>query len=327
MLFDVETGRLDWMPVNPREKIQIGHYYLMKRDNLAALKWYEDAREELGPLARPTIQEFAGALRNQSALTLFHSICLRRLGRDDESLQMLTEFHEMFLPELPKDDAPLPGFAWNAAMLRRALQPDGLWAALLRDFYIAEACLSLNSPEEAQYYLEQPGEQVDSDSKRLSKAIVLSQLLLLQSRYDEYAEFVTQTLLPAAIDELTAMPTGTEQPFDWIQSDNPRSLIVFSAGLAMLPMFSAEFLDELDRDQIETLSAEWEVPRGRSDQPVCHLAIDLFLKSAYSSLKNPELQEAASARLKSNRALGQVLNRSDISELIAGLRQLQGQAK
>ena len=327
VLFDVETGRLDWMPVNPREKIQIGHYYLMKRDNLAALKWYEAAREELGPLARPTIQEFAGALRNQSALTLFHSICLRRLGRDDESLQMLTEFHEMFLPELPKDDAPLPGFAWNAAMLRRALQPDGLWAALLRDFYIAEACLSLNSPEEAQYYLEQPGEQVDSNSKRLSNAIVLSQLLLLQSRYDEYAEFVTQTLLPAAIDELTAMPTGTEQPFDWIQSDNPRSLIVFSAGLAMLPMFSAEFLDELDRDQIKTLSAEWEVLRGRSDQPVCHLPIDLFLKSAYSSLKNPELQEDATGRVKSNRVLGQVLNSSDITELIVGLRQLQGQAK
>lgn len=327
VLFDVETGRLDWMPVNPREKIQIGHYYLMKRDNLAALKWYEDAREELGPLARPTIQEFAGALRNQSALTLFQSICLRRLGRDDESLQMLTEFHDMFLPELPKDDATLSEFAWNAAMLRRAVHPDGLWAALLRDFYIAEACLSLNSPEEAQYYLEQTGQQVDTNSKRLSNAIVLSQLLLLQSRYDEYAEFVTQTLLPAAIDELTAMPMGTEQPFDWIQSDNPRSLIVFSAGLAMLPMFSAEFLDELDRDQIETLSAEWEVLRGRSVQPVCHLAIDLFQKSACSRLKNAELQEAVSARLKSNRALGQVLNRSDISELIAGLRQLQGQAK
>lgn len=325
--FDVETGRLDWMPVNPREKIQIGHYYLMQKDNLAALKWYQEAREELGPLTRPTIQEFAGTLRNQSALTLFQSICLRRLGRDDESLKLLAEFHEMFLPELPKDDAALSEPTWNAAMLRRAVQPDGLWAALLRDCYIAEACLSLNSPEESQYYLEQSGQKADSNAKRLSNAIVVSQLLLLQTRYGEYTEFVTQTLLPAVIDELAAVPNGTEQPFDWIQSDNPRSLVVFSAGLAMLPMFSEEFLEELDRDQIETLSAEWEVLRDRSDQPVCHLATDLFLKSAYARLKNAELQDDASGRLKSNRVLGQVLNRSDISELIAGLRQLQGQAK
>lgn len=325
--FDVETGRLDWMPVNPREKIQIGHYYLMQRDNLAALKWYQEAREELKPLTRPTIQEFAGALRNQSALTLFQSICLRRLGRNDESLQMLTEFHKMFLPELPQDDATLPGFAGDAAVLSRAVQPDGLWAALLRDFYIAEACLSLNSPEEAQHYLEQPEQQTNSSAKQLSHAIVLSQIILLRSRYHEYAEFVTQTLLPAVIDELTAMPEGIEQPFDWIQSDNPRSLIVFSAGLAMLPMFSAEFLEELDRDQVETLSAEWKILRGRSDLPICHLATDLFLQSAYARLKNAALEEDASTRLKSNRVFGQVLNSSEISELIAGLRELQGQAK
>jgi hypothetical protein len=299
----------------------------MQKDNLAALKWYQEAREELEPLTRPTIQEFAGALRNQSALTLFQSICLRRLGRNDESLQMLTEFHEMFLPELPQDDAAIPRFAWDAAALRRAVQPDGLWAALLRDFYIAEACLSLNSPEEAQHFFEQPGQQADSSAKRLSNAIVLSQLLLLQSRYQEYAEFVTRTLLPAVIDELATMPKGTEQPSDWIASDNPRSLIVFSAGLAMLPMFSAEFLEELDRDQIETLSAEWEIQRGRSDLPVCHLATDLFLKSAYARLENAELKEDASARVKSNPVLGQVLESSDLSELIAEIRELQGQAK
>jgi hypothetical protein len=95
----------------------------------------------------------------------------------------------------------------------------------------------------------------------------------------------------------------------------------------MLPMFSGEFLEELDRDQIETLSAEWEILRGRSDLPVCHLATDLFLKSAYARLENAELVEDASARLKSNRVIREVLNRSDISELIARLRELQGQAK
>lgn len=323
---DVETRRLDWMPVNPREKVQIGHYYLMHGDNLAALKWYEEARAELPPWTRPTIQDFAGSLRNQSALTLFQAICLKRLDRNVESVQMLAEFHEKFLPDLPADDATLPGFVWDAAVLRRAVQPDGLWAALLRDFYIAEACLSLNSPEEAQHYLEQPGQQTDSSVTRLSNAIVLSQLLLLQSRYDYYADFVTRTLLPAVIDELAGMPKGAEQPFDWIQSENPRSLIVFSAGLAMLPMFSAEFLEELDRDQIETLSPEWVKLRGRSELPVCHLATDLFLRSASVRLKNAELQKTATTLLKSNPVRGRVLN-SDVDELITGIRSLQGQAK
>src|SRR5439155_12520866 len=61
-VFDLKTGQLAWMPVNAQEKVQVGHYYLLKRDYAQALRWYQDAERELPPPAPVAVRDFMGYL-------------------------------------------------------------------------------------------------------------------------------------------------------------------------------------------------------------------------------------------------------------------------
>src|SRR5207237_4219873 len=48
-VFDVKTGKIGWMTVSPQEKVQVGHYHLLKRDYAEAWRWYEEAVREMPP--------------------------------------------------------------------------------------------------------------------------------------------------------------------------------------------------------------------------------------------------------------------------------------
>src|SRR5262249_52313473 len=52
-VFDVKTGKISWMTVNPNGKVQVGHYHLLKRDYAAAWRWYAEAEREMPKPKQP----------------------------------------------------------------------------------------------------------------------------------------------------------------------------------------------------------------------------------------------------------------------------------
>src|SRR5204862_532274 len=62
-IFDPTTRRISWMTVNPQEKVQVGHYHLLKRDYAEAWRWYAEAEREAPP-AEMNVEQFQEAQRN-----------------------------------------------------------------------------------------------------------------------------------------------------------------------------------------------------------------------------------------------------------------------
>ena len=84
---------------------------------------------------------------------------------------------------------------------------------LLQDLYIAEVLLSLDASEDARDYFRSvlaPG-SAETDTARLSAAVVLSQVLLLEGKHDEYAELATETLAPLLLKRHRSRP-GSHRP-------------------------------------------------------------------------------------------------------------------
>src|SRR5262249_41642390 len=77
--FDLKTGQLGWLPVNAQEKIQIGHYYLLKRDYAQAWCRYQEAERELplpAPVAARDFMDYLRALQGPRDFSFFQYHCL-----------------------------------------------------------------------------------------------------------------------------------------------------------------------------------------------------------------------------------------------------------
>ena len=155
-IVDVDTGRIDWMAVNPWEEWQVGHYHLLKRDYVEAWRRYERAGEARAASdSATTAVDFFGRLRSPREIGPFEYVCLRKLGRDDEAVERLAEFRRRFPPDLSQVSARTADTGHGqtqpiVAQLLEILSPDGPTASLLQDLYIAESCLSVDAPEEAE---------------------------------------------------------------------------------------------------------------------------------------------------------------------------------
>ena len=63
----------------PREKVQIGHYYLIQKDYAEARRWYDQATADFAaqkPDENPPQEEFL----NPQRFEFFHFYCLEQLG-------------------------------------------------------------------------------------------------------------------------------------------------------------------------------------------------------------------------------------------------------
>ena len=45
LVFDPNGGKLDWLAIDARVQIQVGHYYMLKREHQTAWQWYEKANK------------------------------------------------------------------------------------------------------------------------------------------------------------------------------------------------------------------------------------------------------------------------------------------
>jgi hypothetical protein len=313
LVLDPATGERSWKAIDAREKTQIGHFHLMRREYDEAWHWYEQAAPGEPAVQDRSSQQFVARFARGRDSLFFQGYCLDKMGQREKARQQRRLFEENFLPDLP---AP--------PKARDAAQPDPFGAAGLqptreqllhwRDLYIAEAYLSLDAIEDGERFFREHLRTACSDVDRLSKALVLTQFLLLRNKNEEYAELATDTVLPLLLQ--TWKPRTQPLPGqDWANL-----ILAYSDGLSLVPLFTPEFLDGLSEKQVRDFLPRWEKLRPRADDDVKRLGIDLFLEAAARRLARKELQEEEAHRIAANPAGKEILGDEGIKGLIASVR-------
>ncbi len=318
-ILDVESGEMQWMTVNPQEKVQVGHYLQIKGDFDEALKWYEQATEELPPAQAPEINESIESFTGPRNFSFFHYYCLHKLGRDDEAAEKLAEFEQTFLPKMPQaGDQPVTDGQGEATLVRRqmeVLNPQGSIPQLLRGLYQSEVFLSLDAAAEGERFFNQALEAADDDAKKLVHATLLAQLLLLQQHHSDYADFATHTLAPLLLSQVNFDAYTTVESLDAVDQ-----LASHLAILSMLPMFAGDFVDALPDDKVAELLPQWERLREKADHDAAKLGCDLFLLQAYRRLGRESESAAAKRSIASNPLRTRLLPEGGIDQLFREFR-------
>ncbi len=313
-LFDARTGKLSWLAVSPLEEVQIGHYNQIKRDYAEAWRRYETALAAgalsgSGPESEPkSAAEWIDRLFNPRGIAVFQFLCVTKLGRPDEARAKLASFRESYPPRQPSGPAadanrPADGtqFPLDQPWFRDVIRPDGLGVRLLQDLYIAQVLLSLDASENAREYFRSvvAAGSTETDTARLSAAVVLSQVLLLKRQHDEYVELSTHTVAPLLLKLRRARPA---QPAPGTP-DLARDLPDIVCGLALLPLTSRTFLSKLPKGGLEGLAAQCEALRGQAGDDLGRLAVDLVLEASYRQLGQQPGRLQAVERIEHNPAL------------------------
>ena len=315
-IFDVNTGEIDWLIVNPQERAQVGHYHLLRKNYDEALNYYEQAAAEL-PAAAPEAEESLLPFVDQRNFAFFHYYCLQKLGRDEEAAAKLAEFERTFLP-LP---ALLPEDATaeqrqRAGELNRILDSQTAIPYLLRHLYVAEVFLSLDAAADAEQFFHSALETAPHEHAKLAAAIVLSQMLLVQQKNAEYADFATTTLAPLVSRTFLfdAYKTGIDHQ---AILQLPEHLSI----AALLPMFSSAFIAGLPREQIEKLVPPWETLREQADHDTARLGCDLFLREAYRRLNREADHTRVERDITANPQREKLLPEEGVESLVRGFRE------
>ena len=186
--------------------------------------------------------------------------------------------------------------------------------------------MSVDAPDDAIVFLQREGHEKDpeeDDASRLSRALALSQVLLITERHDEYLSLCTDRIFPLALAvwQAEAAPGEAESSL--------RALVLRTfAGLCLAPLFSTEFLEQLPQDAIRRAVKSWEELRPLVPAGTPALAVDLCLRAASRTLGEVERAQEIEARLAANPAartiLGETLLDEAIRELLTDARGLTG---
>jgi hypothetical protein len=293
-IFDLKSGRMSWLAINLNEKVQVGHYYLLKRNYAEALHWYEEARwlqeaeAQLGAAANRdlapavTARSFLESLTDLSGprdFGLFQYYCLTKLGRQKEAQRHLARFKSNFWPTFDVNadgQAGVQDEAWER-QLQQVLKPDSPIALLLRDLYIGEVFLSLDAAADGATFFRAALAQATTDPARLSAALVLSQMLLAEKKYTDYAELAIETIVPLLIAMKSAARVSNPL-FD------VEALIELAATFSLVPLFIPDFLAGISEESCWALIAKLEVLRDRATPDVRRRPWDLVLVGLHRRL-------------------------------------------
>ncbi len=314
-LLDARTGTLAWMAVSPVEEAQIGHYEQIKHNYAEAWRRYE--RAEAAGLGTGTTTEtesgspagWLNRLFSPRGIAVFQFACLTKLGRHDEARARLESFRQAYPPRLPAGGmsqgqgiADGFGFPLDQPWFREAMQPGGISPRLLQDLYIAQVLLSLDASDlarESFRSITAPGSAA-TDTAKLSAAVVLSQVLLLEGKHDEYSELATETLAPLLLKRRRSLPAGPASD----ALDLSRQVPDLAGGLALLPLSSRTFLSGFSQARLKSMVSRWELLRNQANDDLARLAVDLVLEASYRQLGRQDERRKAVERIEHNPALG-----------------------
>jgi hypothetical protein len=316
---DLTTGQVSWMAVSPQEELQIGHYFLMKKDYAQAWNWYEKANGKLPRREPPKdLAEFVRTLGAPERSQLFEYHCLMQLGRFEEASAKRDDFERNFFPAAPADgaqsgapptlDAVLLQFGPDAEFIKR----------LLHDLYIAEAFLSIDAPDAGVTFINDENSRGElSDLEQLSANLALSQLLLAAGRRDDYLKLCSESIFPRIrvaweASAFNRAGPGVAQGVDFVKD---------SAGiLSLLPLAYPGFLAGVSDVVLVATRTFWEAerPNVTADDPA--FALDLFLRAACIRTGDDGRAVEIEARIFANPAAKAVLGDKSIPGYLQELR-------
>jgi len=311
LLLNLETGALDWKAVNPGERFQVGHYCLLKRDYAAAWRWYERAGKDAQP------EEM-----RQSLFFQYH--CLTKLNQPEEAKAKHEQFERDLLPKLPDQpgdakpkDADPNGFS-ATEYLRAVADPKSPQGELFRDLYAAEVFLSLDAADDGEVYFRDALKNAATDAARMSRAVLLSQFLLLQQKHAEYADLAGTTLLPLLLNR-NAFHTAPA-PQDVLRQlfDGGDAWI---ARLAVLPLCDATYMKHLSAEEARRHRVRLEELRQTADSDANRLWLDLMIETACRRFGDTASATAAAQRVRDNPAELEAGRGKDPAALVNQLRQ------
>jgi hypothetical protein len=294
-VIEAATGKIGWMAVSADEKAQLGHYYLLKRDYAEAWRWYEQAARERGA-AGPGSEEPSRPwgfvqMRPFRDVSLFEYYCLDKLGRKDDARARLADFRRKARQLLPSDEDLKTSELGNAnPALLAALQADvRSLVPLARDFYTAEVFLSLDAAADGEAFLRKALSEAANDEDRLSAAIVLAQLLLLQGRTDDYVDVLSTKLAPVVAKAVRASAADERFP--------PIPIVL--AWLTTVPLGMDDVLAKASDRRVEAwLKACLDFRKQVADDGIRQVT-DVMLEAAYKRLGRDKEREEVRQRLSS----------------------------
>jgi hypothetical protein len=301
-VLDMKSGQLSWMPVNAQEKVQVGHYYLLKRDYAQAQRQYEEAERELPkpqPIAVSQFEDYLRAIQGPRDFSLFQYHCLTKLGQADEARAKLDQYRQLFLPKFveptggqgPAVQATIDGKT-PERLLQDLLAPSTFIGSLLQDMYAAEVFMSLDAPADGEAFFRAAPDQADTEATRLSRAITLGQILLLERKYGEYAELATETVAPLLAKAVRPVPPGGRRDFM-----DTNILTEYVGWLALSPLGASEFLSHLPDKQLKDMLPRWEKLRAGANEASRPL-VYLVLHGLYQKLGREKERQEIALRLK-----------------------------
>ena len=162
--------------------------------------------------------------------------------------------------------------------------------------------LSIDAGEDAEHDFQAvvSAGPAEPEAARLSAAIVLSQILLLEGKYDQYADLATVTVAPLLLK--LRRPLRPAQASSSAQDLN-RLLPDIVGALALLPLTSQTFLSELTRDRLVSAAKRREALRDEAKDDHAHFAVDLVLEACYRQLGQEPKRREAEVRIKHSPAL------------------------
>jgi tetratricopeptide (TPR) repeat protein len=300
---------------------------LLKHDYAEAWRWYEQADRELpAPQPRQASQLFA-LLQDLSApgdYLFFEYYCLTKLGRADEAKAKLAQFEETFFPKFPLEKPdPLLRTQIDGRPMEQVLQdvldPNRLSGALLRDLYVAEVFLSVDAAADAEGYFRKSLEVAPTDPARLSSALVLAQLLLIEKKPGDYLDLVADVVAPLLV-KLYKPPAGGPMlgvtDFAHVQD----GLCQTAGGLTVLPLLAPDFVAGLPEDRLRAALPKLKTVAEKAGDDQSRMAFDLFFHTAYQRLGMEKEREWAAERLRRNPQVGETAVNEKARELIRETR-------
>lgn len=308
---DVQTRSISWMAVTPQEELQVGHYFLLKRDFAEAWRWYAKAREKL-PAPHPPADwnEFTRRLQTSADSQIFESLCLKHLGRDVEAAAKWAEFEQTFYIPALKPGAPEAQQPPTDVFSALFDTESELFQSLIHDFFVAEVFLSIDSLEEAFTHFDKPREMIEQDAAVFSREVVTAQLLLIDGDYDRYLAHCTDVVAPLAL-KMWQIETPEQT-----QERNHRALQLVG-GLCLAPLFHKDFVAGLSKEAVQQSQTKWKQYSSEQKVGMPALAIDLVLSAMASKLEDALGISEAEQRIHLNPATAEIFAGQPIDPVIA----------
>jgi hypothetical protein len=282
----------------------VGHYYLLQRNYAEAWRWYEQAGDEKEPAPGRDVG-------------FFHAYCLEKLGRKAEAEERRRRFEQTLLDSYrAARKAPRPPQQAQAAFGAADYEPTDEQLRRWRDLYVAEVFLALDAGEDGEAFFRQGLQTARDDAERLSKALVLTQFLLMHHKNSEYTDLSADTVLPLLLRSWKPRPPAA--PAAPLAVNNV--LLAYGDGLSLLPLAAPEFLANLPEEQVRLLLARWRQAQPLADDNVKRLVVDMLLQAAHQRLGQSAESVEAGRRIAANPVRGDLIGEG-VPALIHNLRE------